>query len=81
LNRLSGAIAGLPGLQQPLPTIGHLQPKFSIIFVTRPRGGVSTLRDLRLKKIGRFEHCVLPQQNARSKASANKRLSAVFFFI
>jgi hypothetical protein len=62
---------------KPLPTIRHLQPKFSIIFLTGPRGGISTLLNLRLKKIGRFEHRGIVLTNALSTASENKRLLAV----
>jgi len=38
-------------LQQSLPTLGHLHPKFPIIVVFRVRGEVSTFIDLHLEKI------------------------------
>ena len=44
-------------LQQSLPTLRHLHPKFPIVVVLRVRGEVSTFIDLRLEKICFVEHC------------------------
>jgi len=56
-------------LQQSLPTLRHLHPKFPIILVLRVRGEVSTFIDLRLEKICFVEHCHNQKGPARGPLS------------
>jgi hypothetical protein len=49
----------------------HLQPKVSIAFDRRPSGEVSTLLDLVLKKLTRFEHFELHNETPRNGTSPN----------
>jgi hypothetical protein len=63
-------------LQQSLPTLRHLHPKFPIIVVLSVRGEVSTFIDLRLEKICFVEHCYNQKAPLRGP-SVTKRLCAV----
>jgi hypothetical protein len=56
LNGLDAGLIMLLGSQQPFPAMRQAQPKLSIAFAMRVRGEFSTLPDLILEEIGRFEH-------------------------